>query len=206
MPMLRNVAAFAVMVASPAFAESGPSFDCGKAGSSAETLICNDPELARLDRLVSDRYAAALEVVRELASGASETEEELRALQRGWIKGRDECWKAADPSECIRAAYLRREGELVALWLLKEPAGVAFWTCDGNPANEVVTFFFDTETPSVRFERGDTIDTGSLVATASGSEYEGSFGRSIWIKGDQATYREADPAAQTYSCMLANQQ
>jgi membrane-bound inhibitor of C-type lysozyme len=82
---------------------------------------------------------------------------------------------------------------------------MAFWSCDGNPANEVVTYFFDTELPSVRFERGDRVDAGSLVETASGSRYEGSFGRSIWIKGEEATYREPDPEGTIYTCSLRQQ-
>lgn len=80
---------------------------------------------------------------------------------------------------------------------------MAYWTCGGNPANEVVTYFFDTTLPSARFERGDTIDTGSLVPTESGSKYEGSFGRYILIKGDEATYRESDPDGSEYQCVLA---
>jgi uncharacterized protein len=190
-----------IALAGPAMSDNSPSFDCAKAESSAETLICENAELAQLDTRIAARYAAAVATVGQMDSGAREAERELRAIQRGWIKGRDDCWKAEDPMECIRASYLQREGELVAQWLLDEPTEVVFWTCDGNPANEVVTYFFDTEAPSVRFERGDTIDTGQLVRTASGSKYEGSFGRSIWIKGDEATYTEPDPDGQSYVCI-----
>ncbi|MEP0013765.1 MliC family protein [Tateyamaria sp.] len=185
--------------------ENAPSFDCAKAESSTETLICENTELARLDRLIAARYAAAVKAIRELDTGSSQAEKDLRATQRGLIKGRDECWKSDDPTDCIRAAYLRREGELVGQWLLEEPSAIVIWTCDGNPANEVVTYFFDTEVPSVRFERGDSIDTGQLVRTASGSAYEGSFGRSIWTKGDVATYKDPDPNGQSYSCVRATQ-
>ena len=203
--MFRARAILLSLFSAPLFGQADPSFDCRKAASSAEKLVCEDADLARLDRLVADRYAAALDVVRGLDSGASEAEDQLRALQRGWIKGRDECWKASDLRDCVESAYLRREGRLVAQWLLEEPTGTAFWACDGNPANEVVTYFFDTELPSVRFERGDTVDTGSLVPTASGSKYEGSFGRSIWIKGEEAIYREPDPEGTTYECRVRRQ-
>ena len=192
------------LAALPALAQDGPSFDCAKAGSSVEELICANADLARLDRLVADRYAAALTAIRALDAGAKEAEDTLRAYQRGWIGGRDDCWKSDDLRVCVEEAYLRREGELVAEWSLQEPTATAFWACDGNPANEVATLFFDTERPSVRFERGDTIDTGSLVRTASGSKYEGSFGRSIWIKGDEAIYREADPDGSEMTCVKAN--
>ncbi len=203
--MLRSLTLSVIILASPAMSENAPSFDCAKAESSAETLICENTELAQLDRRIAARYAAAVKAIRELDTGSSQAEKDLRATQRGWIKGRDECWKSDDPTDCIRASYLRREGELVGQWLLEEPSAIVIWTCDGNPANEVVTYFFDTEAPSVRFERGDTIDTGQLVPTASGSAYEGSFGRSIWTKGDEATYKDPDPNGQSYSCVRATQ-
>ncbi|WP_034492807.1 MliC family protein [Afifella pfennigii] len=204
--MRRLLIFLCLCVASPALAQDGPSFDCGKAESSAEKLICGDAALAALDRRVSDRFAAALAAARGLDVGASQAVDELRAYQRGWIKGRDECWKADDLRACVEAAYLRREGALVAQWLLEEPTGTAFWTCGENPANEVVTTFFDTELPSLRFERGDSVDTGSLQPAASGSKYEGSFGRSIWIKGEEATYREPDPDGTSFECVLRQQQ
>ncbi len=201
--MTRIWTLLALLVATPALGQESPSFDCAKAESSAEDLICADSDLAALDRRVAERFAAALETARGLDVGARAAEDELRAFQRGWIKGRDECWKADDLHDCVAFAYLRREGELVAEWLLQNPTAIAFWTCGGYPANEVVTYFFDTGLPSLRFERGDSIDTGVLVPTGSGSKYEASFGRSIWIKGEQATYREPDPDGTTYDCFLA---
>ncbi len=203
--MLARLAALSICFAVPALAQEGPSFDCAKAGSSAEELICSDADLARLDRVIADRYGEALAATRDLDVGAKAAEDDLRAYQRGWIGGRDDCWKADDLRACVEAAYLRREGELVAEWMLEEPTKAAFWQCGDSPANEVVTMFFDTEQPSVRFERGDTIDTGGLVRTASGSKYEGSFGRSIWIKGDEALYREADPDGSEVSCTLTGE-
>jgi uncharacterized protein YecT (DUF1311 family) len=200
--MIRTLLVLALLFAFPALAEEGPSFDCAKAESDAEKMVCGDADLAALDRLVADRYAAALAVAEGLDAGAQQALYELRAYQRGWIKGRDDCWKAEDLRACVEAAYLRREGELVAQWLLEEPTGTAFWTCGGNPSNEVVTMFFETTLPSVRFERGDTIDTGSLSPTASGSRYDGSFGRFIWIRGNEATYREPDPDGTEYRCVL----
>lgn len=194
------------LIAAPALADEGPSFDCAKAGTTAEELVCADPELARLDRLVADRFGAALEAARGLDTGAAEAEAELRAYQRGWIGGRDDCWKADDPAGCVGAAYLRREAELVATWMLAEPTATAFWACGGNPANEVVTMFFDTERPSLRFERGDSVDTGLLSPTGSGARYFGSFGRFIWIKGDEAMYRDPDPDGTEYQCILTREE
>jgi uncharacterized protein YecT (DUF1311 family) len=189
------------LAAVAARAQGGPSFDCAAATSQAETLVCADADLARLDQLVAARYAAALAAARGLDAGGAAAEDELRALQRGWIGGRDECWKADDLRACVEQAYLRREGELVARWMLEAPTATVAWTCGGDPANTLVTFFFETTLPSVRFERGDAVDTGSLTRTASGSRYEGGFGRSIWIKGDAATYRDPDPDGAELACV-----
>lgn len=188
----------------PAIAQEGPSFDCSKATSSAEELICADADLARLDRIVAERFSAALSVAGGLDAGAEKAVADLRTYQRGWIGGRDECWKAGDLRSCVEQAYLTREGQLVAYWMLEEPTGTAFWTCDGNPANEVVTMFFDTTLPSARIERGDRVSTASLSPTGSGSRYDGDFGQFIWIKGDEATYREPDPDGTSHSCVLAS--
>lgn len=201
----KSTALLAILLTSWASADEGPSFDCAKAESSAEQLICEDDNLARLDRLVASRYAAALDAAGNLDSGATEAEGELRATQRGWISGRNDCWKETDLNACVESAYLRRNAELVALWMLETPADVVTWACDGNPANEVVTYFYDTELPGIRFERGDTVDAGALVRTASGAKYEGSFGRSIWVKGDEAMYREADPDGTRLNCVRAQQ-
>lgn len=164
-----------------------PSFDCLKAETSAEELVCADRALAALDRRLAKRFAAAVEMVSSLDVGADAALDTLRATQRGWIKARDECWKAEDLRACIETTYLTRENELVARWMLQEPASISFFTCDGNPANEIAAYFYDTELPSVRLEYGDSIDTGSLTRTASGSRYDASHGRYIWVKGDAAT-------------------
>lgn len=201
--MLRAALPLLFVIAFPAVAQEGPAFDCTKAESSAEELVCADSALAQLDRKVSERFAEALAAAGALDSGAAQAVDDLRAYQRGWIGGRDECWKADDLRACVEAAYLTREGELVARWMLEEPTGTAVWTCDGSPANEVVTQFFDTELPSVRFERGDDIDTGALTRTASGARYIGSFGREIWIKGEEAKYRDPDPGGASYRCVLS---
>ena len=193
--------AFWLIGATAALAQDGPSFDCARAESSAEKLVCEDAALARLDRLVADRYGAAAEAARGLDVGAGAALNELRATQRGWIKGRDECWKADDLRACVEAAYTRREAELVAGWMLEPATRTVFWACGGNPANEVVTMFFETEVPSVRFERGDSVDVGVLSPTGSGARYDGSFGRYIWINGDEAMYRDPDPDGTEYQCV-----
>lgn len=178
---------------------AAPSFDCAKAESSAERLICADAELAELDSRLAARYADAVTAAQ--VDNESDALSNLRASQRGWIKGRDECWKASDESACVAETMLRREAELVALWQLEAPRSAVTWAC-GDAADEtIVTTFFDTELPVLRIEVGDEIDAGVQVPAASGARYEASFGRAIWIKGDEATYRSPDPDGTSIQCV-----
>lgn len=85
-----------------------PSFDCLKASGQVEKLICSDSELAGLDVELACLYKAAL------TKAAGQELKTLRAYQRGWIKGRNECWKAIGVSvrACVEASYRDRIKEL----------------------------------------------------------------------------------------------
>ena len=173
-------------------AASAPSFDCKTAASDAEALVCGDAGLAAIDRRLADRFNAAIDEARGLDANADATIEILRAEQHGWRKSRDDCWKASDPRGCVTDAYLRREAELVGSWFLEEPIMEMAYYCGGNYADEVVAMVFDTELPAARIEYGEVIDVATLVHTMSGSRYDGTFGRWIWIKGDEATFVWSD--------------
>ena len=83
-----------------------PAFECTKARGSIEQMICRNAELARLDRRLNAVYAGRLTM-------ASQSEQRLlRAEQRGWIKGRNDCWKSSDPHQCVADAYADRIAEL----------------------------------------------------------------------------------------------
>lgn len=205
--LLETIAAATLLAQAPALplrvAGTQPSFDCLKAESSAEELICADDRLAALDRRLATRFAGAVKAADALDSGGAAARDTLRATQRGWIKGRDECWKADDLRDCVMHAYLTRENELVTQWLLQAPASVASFYCNDNRANEITAYFFDTELPSVRLEYGDTVESGSLTRTASGSRYDAGSGRYIWLKGDAAFVAWTDDSEM--SCTLVDE-
>ncbi|WP_269580980.1 MliC family protein [Roseibium sp. Sym1] len=163
-----------------------PTFDCAKAESSAEKLICSNDELGALDRTLGEVYGKAAEVVKSLDAGAEEELNTLKAYQRGWVKGRDECWKGEDELACIKATYQRRIAELTARYQLIKGQAPVFYTCNGNPADEIVATFYPTEPPSARLERGDTTEIVVQGLSGSGARYEGDFGIVFWIKGDEA--------------------
>ena len=162
-----------------ALAES-PAFSCAKAQGQVQKLICSDASLAALDRKLDQVYKAAS------AKAKGKLLSDLRTEQRGWIKGRDDCWKTQNGSPtwltaswtansvkaCVEGQYRIRTTELQSVWRLVTPKTV-FYACQNNPANEVVANFFATDPATIRLERGDRTVTLWQVGTVDEGKYEG---------------------------------
>jgi uncharacterized protein len=97
---------FGCSIASLPAGAADPSFDCGRATHEVEKLICKDAELARLDNTLDGLYAAVLE------STPASQQRMLKAEQRGWVKGRNDCWKSSDMRGCVADEYRGRIAEL----------------------------------------------------------------------------------------------
>lgn len=84
---------------------AAPGFDCTKAQSASEQLICTDETLSALDREMNNAFNAALEAQREDASA-------LQADQRSWIGLRNRCARGdlseESARECIAILYRAR--------------------------------------------------------------------------------------------------
>lgn len=130
-----QAAASDVAVAQP------PSFDCANATGEFEQMVCKDPVLSALDRQLADTFAQAL---------AKATDKDtLQATQRGWIKGRDECWKADEKPACVRESYIVRIVDLrIQNGLVVVPTAVEF-RCDDNSKPFTATFYNDTPRAAV---------------------------------------------------------
>lgn len=147
---------------------AGPSFDCTKKLSgSVEPMICADRALAVLDRKLAGVYAAASKIAVKAQPNL------LPAEQRGWIKGRNECWKSDDKRGCVESEYVRRIAELQARYRLVASRGPFFWGCENNPANEVVVTYFETDPRTAILERGDQSVVAYAAPAASGAKYVG---------------------------------
>jgi uncharacterized protein len=165
--MRSAVAALFVLFPLPVLA-AGPSFDCGKVGTgSIEEMVCRDEALSALDRKLAEVYAAASK------KATNEHPPVLKAEQRGWIKGRNDCWKASDKRGCVELEYVRRIAELQARYRLVPASGPVFFACDGNLANELAVTFFRTEPPTLIAERGDQTSLMFAQPAASGAKYQG---------------------------------
>ncbi|WP_209001774.1 MliC family protein [Stappia albiluteola] len=179
-----------------------PSFDCARTDSEIETLVCSDERLAGLDAMMAETFTAAVAAL----DGAADQEEatnRLKAEQRGWIKGRNDCWKATDRQACVWDSYERRIAFLEARYFLADASDPVFYECENDPANEIVATFVSGSLPSVRLERGDAVEIGVLSPSASGSRYEGTFGIVFWTKGDEALVEW--PQGNSFSCVVRQQ-
>ena len=167
-PLWHVLALTTLLVGPAAAAAATPSFDCRQVPpGSIPARVCGDEALAALDRSMAATYAAASKIALRQKPST------LAAEQRGWLKGRDDCWKAPEPRACVEEAYRRRIAELQASYRLVAFTGPVAWACDGNPANELVVHLFSTEPPTLVAERGDSVSLMFQAPAASGSRYVG---------------------------------
>ena len=168
------MAAGSTVKSSTVNAAQGPSYDCAKVEPGAiEAMICKDEALSALDRKLSHVYASAS------IKASNEHPPRLKAEQRGWIKGRDDCWKSDDVGACLRMEYQRRIAELQARYRLVPETGPVYYECEGNPASEVAVMFFKTDPPTLIAERGDSVSLMYQQPTGSGVKYLGR-NESLW--------------------------
>lgn len=170
--MSKNHLPFALFCAAllpglPAQAAS-PSFDCSKVDKgSIEELVCQSPELTDLDLKLADAYKAASQ------KAVNQQPNLLKAEQRGWIKGRNDCWKSDNRNACVADSYRQRTAELQARYQLIAGKAPVHYACDGNPAKEVIATFYPTEPKSVLVEFGDSSSLMFLQPSGNGSQYLG---------------------------------
>ena len=79
----------------PAFA-SGASFDCQRASTAVEQLICRDSELSELDDTLAESFTQEVD--------SAQSPNTLRAEQKAWLQKRNSCADA----RCIQHQYEAR--------------------------------------------------------------------------------------------------
>ena len=156
---MRILVVTAVLMGGASDAASAQSFDCTKAQSSVEKLICGDTELRELDEHLGRYYAAARAV---LEGGASC----LQRDQAQWLTAtRGTCRDAA----CLKTVYLNRLAELDPL----QPGATAIRNIELPPAPALVwaiapaadTVAAPPNSKAVAFEA-----TGTLLDEVSGGD------------------------------------
>jgi len=178
-----GLALFLVAVPALALAQTNPSFDCSqKLTSSVEQRICKEPKLAALDRQLADVYAAAQ------AKATEADKQALTASQRGWIKGRNDCWKNTDVPACVAVAYHDRISELQARYALIPAVGTGRYLCAGPPAQELTAEFFETDPPTAMIQFSGATQFMRVARSGSGARYAGG-NRQFWEHQGVATLR-----------------
>ncbi len=178
-PLLLALICFAGMASLSSRASAQRStVDCAKVQGTVEQLVCKDQALAALDRKLDSVYTVAL------TKTSGKRAADLRTEQRGWTKGRNDCWKATVETritmswtvntvrECTAAQYRLRTSELQSVWRLVTPRTVRY-ACQNKPAQEIVANFFATDPATIRLERGDRTVTMWRVGAPSAGTYEG---------------------------------
>ncbi|MFA7259517.1 MAG: MliC family protein [Aeromonas bestiarum] len=160
-----------------------PSFDCAKTAGTVETLICKDAALAALDNELATLYPKAL------ANLSPEQLKTEKAMQRGWIKGRNDCWKAKDLRQCVEENYQQRITELqIKGGQLTVPTPVDY-QCGKNLT--LSTYFYnDAKLPAAVINLSEGDSQQQVLAyeapSASSARYEGQ-NLSLFTKGNEAS-------------------
>ena len=167
----RFMLAIALLAAMPAGAAADPqqpqpTFDCAKVSGQVETVICKDAGLIALDRKMAGVYAAAM---KKWPANIASTE---RARQRGWIKGRNDCWKESDVRACVEESYRTRMVELqIGAGLVTVPKPVEF-ACTGGPDQPfTASYYAQTEPASAVLTFGNDQVITFATPVASGTRY-----------------------------------
>lgn len=181
---IRQCLMFSMFISVSTFAAS-PSYDCNKASGEVETLICNDEELAALDRQIAQVYRQAIVNIPAV--------QQPKAIQRGWIKGRNDCWKAQDVRQCTVQAYRSRIIELqIQGGLLEVPSSVVF-DCGEFPQISAV-FYTQLEPVTAVFTFAEQQLLATNVVSGSGAKYLGQ-NFEFWEHHGEASVRYFDTAA-----------
>ncbi|EPX86963.1 MliC family protein [Salipiger mucosus] len=188
--MTFRIFAALVLAATPA-AALDPSFDCSKAESGGEKAVCASDALASMDLELARLYKLAAEGPNISADRLNE----LKAMQRGWIKGRDDCWKAEDSeAACVAREYAFRIDALRTGYAdarAEEGASVGpfAYVCEGLDAAVSATFV-NTMAPMAVLRWNSDAAALPQVPAASGARYEaegGYLGHVLfWTRGDEA--------------------
>lgn len=156
----------------PAPAMAPPSFDCAGAAGEAEKLVCGDAELAALDRRLATRYAG--------------TRDADPAVQRGWVKERDACWKAADARLCVLESYRTRLAELAIAASGAVPPPIVEYRCSDAGKPFTMVYYNDIDPPAAVMTWGNDRAIVFPQPAASGAKY-GRTGIEYWEHQGEAS-------------------
>lgn len=172
---------------------TNPSFDCTRAESESEKMVCSDPQLARLDRELNRVYM----LVYNNSALDKTAKRYLRAEQVGWIKGRDETWKVKDKLRYVNELYVFRIIEILKKYPVSRTAdseGISSGPTTYDCSGEVLEAYYvqsDSPMAMIYFKDHPHVPL-SLVPSASGTKYavedHDGISMKFWAKGKEALF------------------
>lgn len=155
-----------------------PSFDCSKASNEIEKLICSNYSLAAFDNRLAEIYTA------ELAK--PDADKNLATTQSGWVKGRDDCWKAEDKLQCVTEEYMSR----IAYLQINSPGQMAAtaiaFDCNDNSKPFYMAFYGELDNRPAVITLGNDQAFIFPLRSASGAKY-GRKGIEYWEHQGEAS-------------------
>lgn len=183
-----------------------PSFDCHKTKVRVEKIICQYQSLIKLDNVLQAVFEEARHKAASSSDDSKKEVKQLKAIQRGWIKGRNECWKAqTNIVECIESSYLERIAYLQAQWALISPIKTEQYACGKNQPEFSVAFIPTEPMASVVVEYADKRQVFLQSNKQDKKMFQGELGRSIKLNEGVATlvWDQSQPG---FTCKLSNGQ
>ena len=160
---------------------AAPAFECAKASGSVEALICEDEELSQLDQSLAEVYESAMKRL------PTDEHAKTRAKQRGWIKGRNDCWKAEDVRGCVEVSYQTRIVELQITGGLLMAPNYTTLICNRQENIPFTTVFYNqTNPPSAVLTWGSDQVIAFIQHSGSGARYAAP-GVEFWSHQGEAT-------------------
>ncbi|WP_297524942.1 lysozyme inhibitor LprI family protein [Sulfurovum sp.] len=157
---IRSILSAGLVISVAAFANH-PSFDCSKVKKdSSEGVICSSDKLMDLDRELASVYRKAL--------AKASTGDRLKAEQRGWIKGRNDCWKAKDEKQCMIGEYKVRIKELKEKYQLSGDSSTAKHANTDSGTKYAFDKTLKLEGITFHVQATDSSSLNQLVITPSG--------------------------------------
>ena len=143
-----------------------PAFDCAEATGQVQQLVCSDSELAGLDRRLNDVYQTALQNL------PPDDLPRTRQEQRGWIKGRDDCWKDDNVKDCAALSYQTRIVELqIISGQLTAPNTISLECGSSEQTPFLAAFYNDTSPPAAVLTWGRDQVVAFVARSGSGARY-----------------------------------
>ncbi|MBS0287698.1 MAG: DUF1311 domain-containing protein [Proteobacteria bacterium] len=166
-----------------------PTYNCAKVKSEIETLICNYQELIDLDYFLTKVYEQALTKASKIDDHPKQAVQELKATQRGWVKGRNDCWKEMGAKyQCVKSNYEQRIAYLQVKWALIPSESVNRYFCQSNRGEFTVSLFLTQPIKGAAVEYGDKTKIFLQIDNKDRSRFDGEFGSYFELRDKEGIF------------------